>query len=180
MALEQTINRSKKGTSGIIDITKKKYVAMWDIIYHEMLAISNFFREPSGVTTQYQQESKQFLQTETGERNVQTVIENKENPFRKDVTQQILHNIMTQKVMTDEIQNQLLQVKSTGTAAYEKLRKERLVEQSAQIFRTIHRTNLKTVKSIHAFQMAKRLQESYKHGGKINMSLKLPVPEGDT
>ena len=45
---------------------------------------------------------------------------------------------MTQEVMTDKIQNQLLQVKATGTAAYEKLRKERLVEQSAQIFRTIH------------------------------------------
>ena len=45
MVLEQTINRSKKGTSGIIDITKKKkYVAMWDTIYHEMLAISNCFR----------------------------------------------------------------------------------------------------------------------------------------
>ena len=79
--------------------------------------------------------------------------------------------------MTDDIQNQLLQVKATGTAAYEKLRKERFVEQSAQIFQTIHRTNLKTVKSIRALQMAKRLQESHKHGGKINigsMSLKLP------
>ena len=52
--------------------------------------------------------------------------------------------------MTDEILNQLLQVKAIGTAAYEKLRKERFVEQSAQIFRTIHRTNLKTFKSIRA------------------------------
>ena len=76
---------------------------------------------------------------------------------------------MTQDVMTDEIQNQLLQVKATGTAAYEKLRKERFVEQSAKIFRTIHRTNLKTIKSIRAQQMAKGLQESHKHGGKINI-----------
>ena len=109
---------------------------------------------------------------------VQSVIENKENPFRKDVTQQILHIIMTQEVMTDEIQNQLLQVKATGTAAYENLRKERFVEESAQIFRTIHRTNLKTFKSIRALQMAKRLQESHKYREEINigsMSLKLPV-----
>ena len=69
--------------------------------------------------------------------------------------------------MTDEIQNQLLQVIATGTAAYAKLRKERFVEQSAQIFRNIHRTNLKTVKSIRALQMAKRLQESHKYRGKI-------------
>ena len=71
--------------------------------------------------------------------------------------------------MTDEIQNQLLQVKATRTAAYEKLRKERFVEQSAQIFRTIHRTNLKTFKSIHVLQMAKRLRESHKYRGKKNI-----------
>ena len=117
MALEQTINRSKKGTSGIIDITKKKkYVAMCNIIYHEMLAISNFYQRTKWSYNPVPARCKQVLQTETGERNVQTVTENKENPFRKDVTQQILHIIMTQEVMTDEIKNQLLQVK-----AYEKL-----------------------------------------------------------
>ena len=156
MALEQTINRSKKSTSGIIGSTKKKkYVAMWDIIYHEMLAISNFFRELSGVRTQYQQAvSNSFskCETEFGERNIQailTIIENNENPFRKDITEPKLHNIMTQEVMTDEIRNQLLQVKAVGTAAYEKLRNERFVDRTAPIFQTIHRINLKTFKSIH-------------------------------
>ena len=114
---------------------------MWDTIYHEMLAISMFQRTKWSYTP-VPARCTQLLQTETGERNVQTVIENKEHPFRKDVTQQILHNITTQEVMTDEIQNQLFQVKANGTAAYEKLCKERFVEQSAQIFRTIHRTNL--------------------------------------
>ena len=48
MALEQAINRSKKGTSGKIGSTKKKqYVAMWDIIYHDMLAINYLFRKLS-------------------------------------------------------------------------------------------------------------------------------------
>ena len=67
MALEQTINRSTKGTSGIIDITKKKkYVVMWDIIYHEMLVISNVFRELSGVTTQYQQDVNKSFRLKPG------------------------------------------------------------------------------------------------------------------
>ena len=69
---------------------------------------------------------------------------------------------MTQEVMTDAIQNQLLQVKATGTAAYEKLHKEQFVEQSAQIFRTIHRTNLKTVESIRALQKS-QIQRENKH-----------------
>ena len=107
-----------------------------------MLVISTFFQRTKCSYNPLPARCKQLLQTETGERNVQSVLENKDNLFRKDVSQQILHNIMTQEVMTDEIQNQLLQVKATGTAAFEKLCKERFVEQSAQIFRTIHRTNL--------------------------------------
>lgn len=128
---------------------------MWDKICHDMLAISNLFRELSGVSTQYQQDvnnSFSKCETEFGEMNIQailTVMGNKENPFRKDATQPKLHNIMTQE-MTNEIRNQVLQVKAIRTAAYEKLRKERFVERSAQIFQTIHRINLKTFKSIHA------------------------------
>ena len=142
MAFEQTKNRSKKGILGLIYITKKKtYVAMWNIIYHEMLVISNCLQITKWSYNPLPARCK-LLQTETEERNVPSVIENKDNHFRKDVSHQILHNIMTQEVMTDEIQNQLLQVKATGTTAFEKLRKERFVEQSAQIFRTIHRTYL--------------------------------------
>ena len=45
MALEQTINRSQKSASGIISNTrKKKFMAMWEISYHEMLAISKLFQ----------------------------------------------------------------------------------------------------------------------------------------
>lgn len=42
-ALEQSINRtSKSRNSGIIGITlKKNYVAVWNLTFHELLAISN-------------------------------------------------------------------------------------------------------------------------------------------
>ena len=54
MCLEQTINRSQKGTSGIIGSSRRKqYVSEWEIIYHEMLAVSYLHRQESGVSTQY-------------------------------------------------------------------------------------------------------------------------------
>ena len=82
MALEQTINRSKKGTSGIIDITKKKkYVAMCDMIYHEMLAISKFFQRTNWSYNPVPAICKQFLQTETGERNEEFRCKNRPTPF---------------------------------------------------------------------------------------------------
>jgi hypothetical protein len=50
--LEQTINRSQKRACGIIGNTKKnKFVAVLELIYHEMLAISNILREISGINS---------------------------------------------------------------------------------------------------------------------------------
>ena len=47
--LEQTINRSQKSHSGIIGITRQKaFVAQWEIIYHEMLSVSNLHRSICG------------------------------------------------------------------------------------------------------------------------------------
>lgn len=173
MALEQTINRSKKSSSGIIGSTQKKqYVAMWDIIYHEMLGVSNLHRDLSGVRSGYYQQdvNSSFSKSETefGEKNIQailTVIENKENPFRTDVPEPKLHNIMTQEVMTDLIRDQLLHVETTGTERYEKFRQERLVEKSVRFFKTIHRMNLKTFSSIHEKSVARK-------GGKISQKTK--------
>ena len=51
MCLEQTINRSQKSPGGIIGSTKKKkFVAQWEINYHELLSVSNLYRQVSGVT----------------------------------------------------------------------------------------------------------------------------------
>ena len=45
-ALEQSINRSSKDTSGIIGSTKKKeFVAVWNLAYHEILEVDNLFRK---------------------------------------------------------------------------------------------------------------------------------------
>ena len=44
MKLEQTIQRSKKCAAGIIGQTRQfSYVTEWELIYHEVLAISNVY-----------------------------------------------------------------------------------------------------------------------------------------
>ena len=45
MKLEQTIQKSKKSAAGIIGRTRQlSYVAEWELIYHEALAISNVYQ----------------------------------------------------------------------------------------------------------------------------------------
>ena len=48
LALEQSIQRSKKSPEGVIGKTQEaKFVAEWEKIYHEMLGASNLYREAS-------------------------------------------------------------------------------------------------------------------------------------
>ena len=53
MCLEQTINRSQKSTGGVIGETRRKsFVTEWEIIYHEILSVSNLYREITYTRTQ--------------------------------------------------------------------------------------------------------------------------------
>ena len=150
MALEQTINRSQKSSSGIIGSTRKKtFVAMWELIYHEMLAISNLHRELSGIKTgAYRLAAEHALSKSdiaTGEQQVQailTAIEQNENPFQLVPVERKLHNILTQETMTEEIRSQILNVTEIGKTAYHQLRAERFVEKSVRFSSPIHRINL--------------------------------------
>lgn len=172
MALEQTINKSQKSASGILGNSRRKqFVAKWELIYHEMLAVSNLQREISGVnlTTYEITVNHEFNKSDTaaGEKNVQAIlafIEGKENPFQVPAAEEKLHNIITQEVMTEEIRDQILQVSEIGAEAYEKLRKERFVEKSTRFSATIHRTNLKTFLSIH--KSSKEVKSSGKSSNK--------------
>ena len=139
MALEQTINRAQKSVSGIIGSSKKKqYVAKWEIVYHEMLAITNLHRELAGLgTTSYElnvNRAFSMAATEFEEANIRSildVIERNENPFTTPTTDSRLHNIQTKEVMTDDIRNQLLNAEKIGKVAYESLRKERFCEKNS-------------------------------------------------
>ena len=46
MKLEQTINRSQKSAGGILGQRKAdSYVCEWELVYHEILAISNCYSD---------------------------------------------------------------------------------------------------------------------------------------
>ena len=91
MYLEQTINREQKNTFGIIGSTwKKLYVAEWELIYHEMLAlaVSNLHKELSGVKEHTHELSlhHEFSPATTDSiecklRDMMSVITSHENPF---------------------------------------------------------------------------------------------------
>ena len=78
MALEQTINRSQKGQSRIIGMTRQKdFVTKWELLYHEMLAIDNFHREVSGFNIEDEMELNRNVghsESESGEINIQLLI----------------------------------------------------------------------------------------------------------
>lgn len=156
MALEETINKTQKDISGIIGSSRKKqFVAMWELIYHEMLAISSLHWEMSGVTTSAYDfvVNHKFNKTETvsGETNVQAIMgvtENNENPFQVAPVEVELHNILTQVLLTEDIHTQLLNIKDMGSSAYSVLRKQHLVKMWVRLSATIHRTNLQIFQSI--------------------------------
>jgi len=131
--------QAQKSVSGIIGSSKKKqYVAKWEIVYHEMLAITNLHRELAGLgTTSYELDVNRAFSmaaTEFEEANIRSildVIERNENPFTTPTTDSRLHNIQTKEVMTDDIRNQLLNAEKIGKVAYESLRKERFCEKNS-------------------------------------------------
>ena len=152
MSLEQTINRSQKNTAGIIGSTSKKnFVAKWEMVYHEMLAISNLHRHLTGINSKAYELSvnHEFSkpQTASDEKHIQaiiTFIESNENPFQASNSEEKLHNILTQEIMTPEIREDILQVQEKGLKLYKQFRKERFVKKELRLHDTIHRTNLKT------------------------------------
>lgn len=154
MCLEQTINRSKKSTSGatfkigVIGATrKKKFVTEWELIYHEILAISSLYRKLTNVSTVNYDLSDHHDLTQTRTMDMEKhiaamtkyILEH-DNPF--PTGSQPLRNIITQQVVEPEVKDDLLKVFAIGVQFYENLRNERFISRSKTISEVIHRNNL--------------------------------------
>ena len=169
MALEQTINRSQKSQSGIIGMTRKKaFVTKWQLIYHEMLEISNLHREVSGFKTEDEIDLNHNVsdhETQAGEKNVQLLIDfilRHENPFHTEFQHTELHNIITKEVMSDEVSQEILSMQIIGSEVCSKLRQERYIDKSLKLSDTIHRTN---IKGFHMIQKKLSEQKTKKKKG---------------
>ncbi|KAL4238796.1 hypothetical protein ACF0H5_003503 [Mactra antiquata] len=163
--LEQTINRSQKGSGGIIGSSRKKdFVAEWEIIYHEMMGVSNLHQELSG-TKQNNHElilHHEFTNAETCAREKNVIdmvqfIQHHENPFKVGPeTEYKLHNIITQEVMTDDIRLSIINVKELGEEMYKVFRQERILTKKKRIHEPIHKNDIKTFNSINTNQMTRK------------------------
>ena len=177
MCLEQTINRSQKSAGGIIGSTKRKqFVAQWEIIHHEMLAVVNLQCMVSGVVTPSQELLVNHEFNVPATWNSEALIEDMigyikehDNPVTSSAQKskddlQILHNIIWQEVMPQEIRDYLLKFDATCTTLYETFPSERFVTKQRSIFDTIHQKNLKTFKSKMAEKQSRqtKVKESKK------------------
>ena len=155
MALEQTINKAQKSSSGIIGNSRKKnYVAKWEILYHEMLAITNLHRKlSSSFQNSYEQDvnrSYSAASTQSDEKDIQAIIDvihRNENPFSATFCKN-LHNIMTNEIVPEIISKEVLKAEIIGIAAYSRFREKRFIKKTERISGVIHRNNIKTFASV--------------------------------
>ena len=107
ICLGQTINRSSKEKGGIIGETKRKdFVSMWNLKYHERLAVNNLSRKLSGIKLKYGElsVSHEFTKVETDrqEFNIINMIKymlSIEKPTEVSInTERPLHNILTRQI----------------------------------------------------------------------------------
>ena len=136
VCLEQTIV-SKIGASSIIGNTKKKqFVAVWEMIPHEMLAVVHRQREVSGIESANTQllvnhefNKAATLATEENIKGVIRYIKDHENPAvvkPEGSGGEKLQTIFTQEVVAAEVSS-LLNFASNSTILYETHRTDTFV-----------------------------------------------------
>ena len=151
--LEQSINLSSKCSDSIIGHSKQKqFFTEWNLIYHEMMAVKNFFREYADVhatnSDSYQHHQSSHAFTRKHEANVQSMvkfIDEKGSPVTTTSDTE-LQNFITKEVASDEVRSDLLNATAKGTAKYISFRKGRLLHKETRLSEAINRTNLKGFK----------------------------------
>ena len=140
MKLEQTIQRSKKGTGGIIGQTKKEsYVTEWELVYHEVLSISRCFADLTksalfkSVAVLLHHELGGHSADEFNEsvEKVACFIEQRDNPYTLSLSTKLYH-ITTGQLVPEEISKKLLNAYEHGKDEYITFRDERLCHKGEE------------------------------------------------
>ena len=153
-ALEQTINRTSKSAGGIIGTTKKKEaVAAWDMTFHELLSICNFFREITYIDTDsdfeihHEYSNASIKNSESAVAKILCYIEDKKINLFKSGSQP-LRNIVTEQLVHSDIVPEILNIFEKGIERYEKFREERFVNRNKHLSAVIPRANLPDFKTL--------------------------------
>ena len=148
MKLEQTIQRAQKSSNGIICQTRWiSYVSEWEVVYHEILAISNTFRRP---TNFYLGASESELYRELdGDNakvfNAQVTKSNfliaRGNPYLPE-SQPQLRNIISSVRASEAATQQLTEFYKNSVESYLSFRNQWFVEKSSRLSDPIKKINL--------------------------------------
>ena len=148
MKLEQTINRSQKSSGGIVGQMKTdSYVSEWELVYHEILAISNCFSD----LTKSKTRTGPLLHHELGGgiskqinesiNRVAKFITERGNPYESQQAQK-LHNVTSGQLVPEALSVRLLNYFEDGKQRYNVFRNERLVTKTKKLSETIKKVNL--------------------------------------
>ena len=155
MKLEQTIQRSKKGTGGIIGQTKKdSFVTEWELVYHEVLSISNCFVDltksapfnSDAVLLHHELGGHSADEFNQSLQKVASFIEERGNPYETSPLAKLYH-FTTNEVVSPDNAELLLNAYEHGKAEYIAYRKARFVTKEAKLIDTIKRNSVATFSS---------------------------------
>ena len=148
MKLEQTINWSQKSSGGIAGQTKTdSYVSEWELVYHEVLAISNSYSDlaksntRTGSALHHELTGNISKQLNEEINKVMEFINERENPY-ETARPTPLHNITSGQMVPKENSRRLLNYFNDGKQRYIDFRDERYVMKSKKLCDTITKVNL--------------------------------------
>ena len=150
MKLEQTINRSQKSSGGIIGCTKiDSYVTEWELIYHEILAISNCHSDLTKSKTRTSSFSHHELVGGISKKinecisRVANFISERGNPYENKQSMK-LYNVTSGQLVLECNSKRLLNFFEDGKQRYTMFREDRFVSKSKKLSDTITKVNLPT------------------------------------
>ena len=150
MKLEHTIQRSKKSVKGSIGQTRQAaYVSQWEIVYHEILPISNLFQQLINAKVVYRET---VIHHELGGNvsghlsscveKIYNFIAARRNPYVIRQTVSKLHHFIIGQLVTPEYAVRLLSFMENGKSGYLEFRNERFKEKLKKLSDTITKVKL--------------------------------------
>ena len=155
MKLEQTIQRSSKSSHGIIGQTRSLgYVTQWQLLYHELLGISNVFRD---ITNPYHSDSDsetrvhhELAKSKIREINafidkVFQFFKDRGNPYCLHESSLKLKNVSSQVIAHDDVKEKHLNFHELSKAKFNDFRERVYVKKTSFLYEKITKFKLMKV-----------------------------------
>ena len=161
MKLEQTIQRSKKSSGGVIGQTnQEKYITEWEVVYHEILAISNCYNEITQCNSQendlhHELYGNTFSEINSATDKLINFIKLRGNPYNQSVEMSTqLHNFCTGQLVKKEAASRFLFFEKNANERYESFRRQRYNTKEVKLGETIKKSNMPKFKSTNTTKVS--------------------------